>query len=198
MRTYSPATAALFASRAPFVGHLLVWFRARNRDTDAVETIGFWTGADHADFVIGSETRTYYGAGAMISMDPIQRETGLKVRTQRITFSQVSAELMQLLRGYDSAHAPVEVRRAMFDPDTDMLVDTPHIIIKGYVNTAKLPTPAKGETASIPIEVATAARALTKPLSRFRSNATLLARTPGDPFRRYATMTDAVEVKWGS
>ncbi len=38
MRTYSPATAALFASRASFVGHLLIWFRARNRETDAVET----------------------------------------------------------------------------------------------------------------------------------------------------------------
>lgn len=198
MRTYSPATAALFASRASFVGHLLIWFRARNRETDAVETIGFWTGADHADFVIGAETRTYYGAGAMIGMDPIQRETGLKVRTQRVTFSQVSAELLQLVRGYDPRHAPVEVRRAMFDPDTDTLVDTPHIILKGYIDQLKLPTPAKGEKASVPIEIATAGRALTKPLARFRSNATLLARTPGDRFRRYATLADAAEVKWGA
>lgn len=196
MRSFSTATATYFASRDAFVGHLLVWFSARNRTTGAVETIGFWTGDDHQDFVIGSETRTYYGAGAMLSVDPIQRETGLKVRSQRLGFSQVSAEVLQLVRGYDPRHAPVELRRALFDPDTGALVDTPHVILKGYVDKLKLPTPAKGESANVQIEVATSARALTKPLSRFRSQATLTARSGTDKLRQYATLAEA-STEWG-
>ncbi|WP_347268185.1 hypothetical protein [Paracoccus sp. (in: a-proteobacteria)] len=197
MRSFSPATASYFASRAGFIGHILVWFQARNRTSGAVETIGFWTGADHADFSIGAETRTYYAAGAMLGMDPIQRETGLKVRSQRISFSQVSAEVIQLVRTYDPRHAPVEVRRALFDPASEALVDTPHVILRGYVDSLKLPTPAKGESANITVEIATAGRALTRPLARYRSKATLLARAPADGFRRYASVADVGEVKWG-
>lgn len=197
MRGFSPATASYFASREAFIGHILIWFRARNRSSNAVETIGFWTGADHQEFAIDGETRTYYGAGAMISMDPIQRETGLNVRTQRVTFSQVSGELMQLVRGYDPRHAPVEVRRALYAPDTDALIDAPHLILRGYLDKLKLQTPAKNEQGNVSFEIATAGRALTKPLSRHRSNATLMARAPGDRFRQYATLADAAEVKWG-
>lgn len=33
MRTYSTATAAYFASRAAFIGHVLVWLQAKFRST---------------------------------------------------------------------------------------------------------------------------------------------------------------------
>ena len=126
------------------------------------------------------------------------RETGIKVRTQRITFSQISAEVLQMVRGYDVRHAKVEVHRALYDPDSDILIDTPHLILRGYVDKLKLPTPAKGQRADLPIEIATAARALTKPLSRYRSNAGMLVRAPVDPFRKYASVADVGDVKWGA
>ena len=197
MRIYSTATASYFARRSAFLGHVLVWLQARNRDTGAIEEIGFWTGADHAEFTIRGELRTYYGAGSMLGMDPIRRQTGLKVRSQRITFSQVAPELMIAVRGYDPRHAPVEVHRALFDPQSRLLIDEPHMILQGYLDKLKLPTPAKGESANISFEVATAGRALTKPVSRFRSDASLRARAPADGFRKYASLADTVEVKWG-
>ena len=196
MRSYSPTTAAYFASRAAFLGHVLVWLSARNRSTGATETIGFWTGVDHMEFTIGGQTRTYHGAGSMLAMDPIRQQTGIKVRTQRITFSQVSAEVLQALRVYDPRHAPVEVHRALFDPLSEALIDEPHLILRGYIDKAPLPTPPKGESATVAIEVASHARALTAQLARYRSDATLRHRAPGDAFRQYASIADA-ETPWG-
>ena len=197
MRTFPAATAAYFASRSAFIGHVLVWLCPRNRDSGATETIGFWTGADHAEFTIRGETRVYFGAGAMLGMDPIRRQTGLKVRSQRITFSQVAPELMMAVRGYDPRHCPVEVHRALFDPAQETLIDEPHMILRGYLDKLKLPTPARGEKGNISFEIATAGRALTKPVSRYRSDATLRARAANDGFRKYSSLADKGETPWG-
>lgn len=197
MRTYNPATAACFASRAAFIGHVLVWISARDRASGAVETIGFWTGADHQQFTIDGQVRLYYAAGAMLKMDPIRRQTGLKVRTQRITFSQIAPEMEMLIRGYDPRHAPVEVHRALFHPETEALIDEPHVLIRGFIDRAPLTTPAKGEAGQVTLEIASEARALTKPLSRSRSDATLRGRNGDDAFRQYASLTETAETPWG-
>lgn len=196
MRVFSPATAAYFASRQPFMGHVLVWVTARNRTSGEAEAIGFWTGADHRDFVIEGETRLYYGAGSLLAMDPIRRQAGLKVRTQRVTLSQIAPETEMLIRGYDPRHAPVEVHRALFDPLTEELIDEPHELFSGYIDKVKLTTPAKGGAGSVSIEIASEGRALTRPLSRYRSDATLRARAADDAFRQYASETDR-ETPWG-
>lgn len=197
MRSYSPATAAYFAARRAFIGHNLVWITARNRSSGVTETIGFWTGADHCDFTIDGTSRTYYGAGALLSVDPIRRQTGIKSRTQRVTLNQVSPEVLQAFRGYDPRHAPVEIHRALFDPDTEELIDEPHVILRGFIDKAPLPTPEKGGTAAVQIEIATHARALTRILGRSRSDATLRARAPTDAFRQYAGLAETVETPWG-
>lgn len=134
MRVFSSPTAAYFASRGPFVGHVLIWFTARNRDNGDAETIGFWTGADHRDFVIDQSTRRYYAAGALLRCDPIRRQTGIKVSKQRVVFSQVAPEVQLAVRGYDIRHAPVELHRALFAPLSDNLIDEPHEILRGYVD----------------------------------------------------------------
>lgn len=197
MRAYSSATAAYFASRESFVGHILLWVSARNRSSGANERIGFWTGVDHQDFTIEGQTRTYYAAGAMLKADPIRRQTGIKVRTQRVTLSQVSAEVQQLIRGYDPRHAPVELHRALFHPLTEALIDEPHVLLRGYIDKVSVSTPEKGGAGNVSIEIATEARSLTKPLSRFRSDASLRARASGDGFRKYASLTETAEVLWG-
>lgn len=198
MRTFSPATSAYFASRAAFVGHVLIWFRAKNRATLATETIGFWTGADHQVFTIGGEDRTYYAAGTMLKVDQIRRVAGLKVRSQRVTFSQVSPEAQLAVRGYDIRHAPVEMHRALFDPLSHTLIDEPHVLLRGYVDKAPITTPAKGGAGQLVVEIASAGRALTKPLSRFRSNASMEATRPGDGFRKYASVAEVKETPWSS
>lgn len=196
MRIYSPATAEFFATRNQGPRHILVWFSARVRGTSDIETIGFWTGADHRDFVINGQARTYYGAGAMLGVDQIKWSTGLRTRTQRITLSQISTAVQQLVRGYDTRHAPVEIHRALYDAESRNLVDEPHLIMPGYVDKLDLTTPPKGGSGDIKIEIASQARALTKPLNRYRSHASRIAAVPGDTLRKYATRADG-EVPWG-
>lgn len=197
MRSFSPTTAGYFAQRGSFVGHVLIWLTARNRSTGADETIGFWTGSDHREFTISGDPRTYYAAGAMLQVDPIRRQTGIRTRTQRVTFSQIAPEVLQALRGYDPRHAPVEMHRALFDPETDALIDEPHVILRGFVAKAPITTPAKGEAGSVQVEIATHAQALTRILGRSRSDASMRTRAPDDAFRQYASIADAVDTPWG-
>lgn len=197
MRLYTPATAAYLASRRAFMGHVLLWISARNRKTGIREQIGFWTGADHDQFVIDGQTRLYYAAGSMLKMEPIRRQSGLKVRTHRVTLSQIAPEVQVLIREYDARHAPVEVHRALFDPMSEALIDTPHLLLSGFVDKATVSNAGKGASAEVAIEIASEARALTKPLSRSRSDATMRVRAKDDAFRLYAGQTETVEVKWG-
>lgn len=197
MRSFSPVTAAYFAARGPILAHALMWVTARNRSTGAEETIGFWTGVDHQVFTIGAEARTYYAAGNMLSVDPLKWRTGLQVRTQRVTLSQVAPEVQELIRGYDPRHAKIELHRALFDPLSESLVDTPHLLLRGFIDKVTLTTPAKGGSGDVTVEIASAARALTRPLNRYRSDASLTARAPSDTFRKYASTTDKIEVPWG-
>ncbi|MDR5655367.1 hypothetical protein [Ruixingdingia sedimenti] len=198
MRSYDSATAAYMAARSPIHAHALVWVAARNRETGLSETIGFWTGDDHRDFVVAGSTRTYYGAGAALGVDPIRRGTGLQVRTQRLSLSGIAPEVQLAVRGYDVRHAVIEIHRAVFDPLTLALVAPPHRLFKGYIDKLRFQTGAKGEASSVDLDVASGARALATPLSRKRSDASLRARMPADAFRQYASQADAVETRWGS
>ena len=197
MRSLSPVTQAWFDARNPIHAHALVWIEARHRSTDAVETIGLWTGDDHATFAVSGQARTYFGAGNVLSLDPIRRGTGLQVRTQRVTLSGLTPETQMALRGYDARHARVEIHRALFHPDTGLLLDAPHRLFRGTIDRLKIVTPARGETGKAEVELASAARALTTPVSRKRSDASLRARNPADGFRKYASQAEAVETPWG-
>lgn len=197
MRIYSPATAAYLLTRAPVRRDVLVWITARDRATGDPAEIGFWTGDQDAAFTIDGEERTYHAAGELLNIDQVTFRTGLKVRTQKITFSQVAPAAQQAIRGYEALHAPIAIHRAIFHPETDQLVDEPHLVLRGFIDRAPVLTPPKGGAGKITLEVATAARALTKPLSRKRSHAALIARAPNDQFRKYASLVDKIETPWG-
>lgn len=198
MRTFSPATAAHFARRSAFSPEVLFWISPRNRSTGIVEPIGFWSGEDHRVFSIEGQDRTYYGAGEFISIEPLRRQLGIKTRTQKITFSAVSPGMMALMAQYDVRHAPVELHRALFDPLTEALIDEPHVILTGFVDKAASTRAPKNEGgAQVTIDVANHARALTRGLSRYRSDATLRARDPSDAIRQYASIADSVDTPWG-
>lgn len=196
MRVYPTATAAYLAAREVRRADVLIWISARNRSTGAIEAMGFWTGADHQNFDVEGQTRTYLGAGNLLGIDPLKWRTGLTVRTQRVRLSQVSAEAQQAIRGYDTRHAPIEMHRVFWNADGNM-IDPPHLLMRGFVDKLTLTTPKKGEAGDASVEIASMGRKLTRPLNRYRSNAALVARAPTDTFRKYASITDKVEVPWG-
>ena len=185
-------------TRAARDAHLLVWIAARNRETDASETIGFWTGADHRDFSIGGETRSYYGAGTLLKMDSLVVETGLQVRTHRLVFSSVAPEVQLATRGYETREAPFQMHVAYSDALTKELIDAPVRRFKGVCAGLKITRPKKGGEANLELSVQSAAKQLTKTLPLKKSDAALRARAPADALRKATDVGGLVESAWGT
>lgn len=197
MRTLPSAVTAQLQARRGLNTHILIWLSARNRSTGAVESIGLWTGADHAEIVIGGQTRTYYGAGNVIAMDPLTARAGLEVRHHSVRVSALSPEVVQALRVYDPRLAPVEIHEWYCDPISENALADPIRVFRGTVMEAPISQPAEGGEAVATITMASAAWALTRGLTVKRSNGALLARAPSDGFRKYVDLGRAVETVWG-
>lgn len=197
MRIYGPATLAALQAR-DVVSRALIWISARNRSTNAVETMGLWTGSDHETFTIDGVSRLYYGAGNVVDLPQITMQAGLAVRMHRLGLTSLTPEAMQLIRGYDVRFAPVEVHRALFTTDTRLLASlSPHLVLKGFVDEVNLGTPAAGGAASCVLGIVTQARVLTQALSLKKSDETQRLRS-GDRFRRWTDVSGSVDVWWGA
>lgn len=196
MRTYDSATATHLASATGIMARLLIWIRAKDRGTGAEATLGLWNGDDHQDFTIGGVTRTYFGAGGLLGIEPIVYSTGVQVRMHRVSLSPLAPEVAQVIRGYEPRLAPVEIHRALFDPATLALVAEPHRVFKGWIDDVTITTPQLGGEASCDVTLASAARALTRTLPLKKSDESQKRRS-GDRFRRYADISAAVDVFWG-
>lgn len=197
MRNLPSAVVAQLQERRGLNTHVLLWLSARNRDTGATETIGLWTGSDHQEIVIDGQTRTYFGAGNIISMDNLTSRAGLEVRYHRVTVSALSPEVVTALRVYDPRLAPVEIHEWYCDPISENALADPVRVFRGTVMEAPISQPAEGGTAVATITMASAAWSLTRGRTTKRSNAALQARVPGDGFRKYADLGRAVETVWG-
>ena len=197
MRILAPEITALLSQRRGLLTHVLVWIKARNRDTGAQETLGLWTGADHAVIVASGATRTYYGAGAMLGMDALTSRAGLEVRQHTIHLSALSPEVVTALRVYDPRLAAVEIHEWYCDPISEKPVADPVRVFKGTVMEAPIHQPAEGGEASAELIIASASWALTKGLPLKRSAGALKARASSDEFRKYTDLGRAVESVWG-
>lgn len=192
----SSAELAYNSARAGQVRHTLIYVSARNRDTGETESIGFWTGDDHQDFVIDGETRTYFGAGAGMDTDDITGGVGLDVRYVSARLAPVP-EVELAIRGYDPKLAPVEIHTAAFSLETNALLANPRRIFKGTVNEAPITIPEIGGAAPLEIRCASSARALTRTLSLRRTDSELRRRNSSDTFREYVSTSGIREVPWG-
>lgn len=197
MREYDAAELAYLQNRSGYIAKALLWFSARNRSTNAVETLGLWTGDDDQIFNIGGELRTYFGAGQIVGVDPIAMSVGLVVRSQRIRLVSFSSAAQQLLLGYDLGLAPAQIHRAMFYPDTGGLVAEPRRVWKGFVDKAPLPTAEIDGEAPAEVVLVSAARALTRGLTLTLSDKVQKLRG-GDRFLKYSTVSGVVRSPWGA
>ena len=197
MRDFGSATLTALQTRTGLVARTLIWVSARNRSTNAVETMGLWTGGDHENITIGGVSRLYYGAGSVVDLPQVTMQTGLAIRMYRLGLSPLTPEVMQLIRGYDTRFAPVEIHRALFTIDTRVLVEEPHRVLTGFIDEVDLGTPAAGGTSSCVLGIATSARVLTQSLPLKKSDETQKLRS-GDRFRRWTDVSGSVDVWWGT
>ena len=205
MRITDPVLAAHLAARKPVLIRHMLWIAARNRATGAVEGLGLWDGDDHQDIVIDGQTRTYYGAGGLVSIEPIRHATGTDVRRVRATLAPMAPEVAMAIRGYDPRTAPVDIYRQIYDPETMQPVGGPVRRLKGRISEIELTQPAEkdGESddAACSITIATGTIEGTRGLALKKSDESqkLRALPDGgqDRFYQYADISGKVPVKWG-
>jgi hypothetical protein len=197
MRSLTAPELAYIEADDGRVAHALIWITARNRSTGLPETMGLWTGEDHATFVIDGSPRLYFGAGTVVEIDDLTYAAGLTVQMQTARLSVLTPEVDQLLRGYDARLAPVEIHRALFYAGSGALVADPQRLFRGRIEEQPIATPVKGGPTSVQIRMASSVRELTRTLTLMKSDAALRARAPGDRFRQYNTVSGAVDTAWG-
>lgn len=197
MQTFGANTSAAFSSRIVPEARSLLWIAAKDRATGASTTIGFWNGDDHQDFIIGGVTRSYYGAGTIPGLDAITKTTGLIVQMHRIKLAIGAPEVLLAVRGYDLRQAPIELHRALYDDDLN-LIDEPHEVLTGWIDGAPETRAIVGGTTQVSLTLASASRALTKTLPTMRSDQALRLRNAADAGRKYASIAGTIKAYWGS
>ncbi len=196
MRIYDSATQAQFTTRGALVSHRLVWIKARQIGTETVEAMGLWSGEDDISLTLEGELRTYQGAGGLLQAEPITAAAGLAVRVHQLHLAAIAPEVEDLVKGYDTRFAPVEVHRALIDPTTREIQGTPHRVFRGFLNNLDFPEAEPDAAPIATLEVVSETRALTRTLATKKSDESHQARG-GDMFRRYGDISGVVPVYWG-
>lgn len=197
MNDFDIPTNDALAERQGTLAHGMIWVVARNRETGAPEGIGLWQGDDHRSFAIDGVDRMYFGAGAVISIPPVQAAIGLQVRQYRVTLPPFLPEVRTALRAYDPRGARVEVHSVALNPETGEPLGPPRRFIKGRLMQAPDSLGPKGSASSVELVIASAARGLTRSLPLLRTNDALLQRRAGERGREYSDVAGDWQVPWG-
>lgn len=198
MRNLPSEISSYLASNAGIVVRQLLWVEAKNRSTGEVETIGFWSGEDHIQFVIDGDTRTYYGSGQFIGFNELVVESSLTIRRLTATVVGITPEIETVLRNYDPKMAPTQVHLAFFSATTNNLLAPPVRVDKGWIDKFTIKTPIVNDKGEGSIQMMGNTRYLTRRLPFKRSDQTQKKRLAGDTFYNDVTITGQVSTPWGS
>lgn len=197
MINYPAAVAAALAGRGGVFVRQLLYLTARDRNTGAQVSVGLWDGDDHRVFTIGGQSRTYYGAGAILGIDALVQQTGLLVRKHTVTVSPMAPAVLKAVREYEPRGGRAEIHSAHFSTETANLLAEPTREFKGYIDGTPISTPAIGGKASCQIVLVSNAVNLTKRVPLKRSDQSQRRRDPNDGIFQYNETAGNVAVVWG-
>ena len=195
-REISGPEQALRDERRATHDRLLLWFRPRDPSTGERVGFGLWGGDDHETITVEGEPRLYYGAGTILSTDPIESVVGLDVRMWRAELVDLTSEVATLLQGYEARFAPVEVHKSVHDPVTRARVAVRRVF-RGWVDTIDIVRPEAGGSGRATVECASAMRAMTRTLPHTKSDRAMRLRNPNDRFGEYRGVVGQWETPWG-
>ncbi|MCG7626058.1 hypothetical protein [Epibacterium sp. Ofav1-8] len=196
MRIYDAETLAYLSGREGLVSVRLVWIAARNL-SGGVETLGLCSAEDDLAVQVGGQDRTYLGAGPLLQSEPISAGSGLQVRVHRLHLSAVAPEVEDLVKGYQTRFAPVEIHRMFLDPATRLQVGQPHRVFRGVIDGIDFPRAEPNGTPSVSLQLVSETRVLTRPLPLKKSDESHRRRDQQDAFRKYGDISGSVPVYWG-
>lgn len=202
MRDLDAAELVAIAARA-VVARDLLWVTAKNRDTGADQSLGFWNDvmtvtASVKDGRTGSTvSRDFRGVGAALQVGKIPLTSDITIRSVDIDLPHIDSIVEQLVRTYDVRGAAMQLYRAYFDPATRSMVATAKPRFVGYVDGAPIVTPKEGEEGTITLRCVSTTRELTRTNAEARSHESQLLRAAGDTFYKDVGVVGDWDIAWG-
>jgi len=202
MRTLDPAITDALAAGS-IKARWLVWITARNRDTDADETAGFWSDVEDVSVSVidaltrGEVVRTFCKAGSALTIGTLSLTSDLTVRELEVGLSQIDERVALVVRGYDVRQAPIQVYLGLFDPSTHRMVAPAFPLFVGLVDSMDIETPEEGQEGSVKLRCVSQIREMTRANPDVRSGASQRARSSGDSFYDYTQNVGDWEIFWG-
>lgn len=176
--------------------------RERSRHSAPV-TDGYWSdvGSITAEVINPDsgaiDTRTFSGAGSLISISDIPLVSTITVQNITVTLSQVAERVNSLVRTYDCKQGRVEIYRGLFDPETRAMVAaaTPRFV--GTIDEAPITTPKENETGSVTLLCTSNTQELTRSNPDTRSDASQRLRSSSDNFYQDVATVGGWQQFWG-
>lgn len=181
-----------------------VWIKARTFDTGASFEYGFWSDVGNVSAPVlnpdtGTEvTRTFEGAGSLISVSDIPLVANAEAQTITVTFSQIDEAVANIVRAYDLKQAVIEIYRGLFSPNTRLLVAAAFPRFVGFVDDVDIVTPSENEDGVISLSCVSHTQEMTRVNSDTRSDNSQRLRSSTDNFFQDATTVGEWEMFWGT
>jgi len=201
MKTISSANQAALAARRLMPRDFLT-ITARNRETGEPETVGFWSDLSNVSALVldpdtrAPDLRSFYGAGALISISDIPAVAGIAVQRITIQMSQLDELVEQAVRLYEIKQARVEIHTGLLDPDSRKLVDPAEPLFVGFVDEIEIKTPRENEIGGVTISCTSHTQELARSNPETRSHEDQIRRWPGDDFYIDAAVTGDWDHFW--
>jgi hypothetical protein len=180
-----------------------IWFVVKDRTSGAAVTDGYWSdiGIITADIIDpdtgGTVTRTWAGAGSLISISDIPLVSSLTVQNITVTLSQVADRVNNLIRGYECKQGRVEIYRGLFDPNNRIMVAPAVPRFVGTIDEAPITTPAEGENGDVSLSCTSNTVELTRSNPDTRSDSSQRLRSASDDFFVDAAVVGTWQQFWG-
>lgn len=191
----APMQAAI--ASGSFQHNWLIYFTARNRATNANEVMGIWDGLDDISVVIDGVTKTFIGAGQLLSVPNWTFTPGIQnIQNQKLSLDIKSPEIINLIMAYDASLAPVQVYLMVTNTATMAVADAPISWFDGQVDDIAI-SESKYEKGCT-VTIVSSQREGTRKLSTMKSEESQKLRNPDDDGFKYATIANDVPVPWGN
>jgi hypothetical protein len=180
-----------------------IWFVVRDRTTGLPVNDGYWSDIGNITASVidpdtgGTISRSWFGAGSLISISDIPLVSNITVQNITVTLSQVADRVNQLVRGYDCKQGRVEIYRGLFDPATRLMVApaTPRFV--GTIDAAPIRTPAEGADGDVQLTCTSNTVELTRSNPDTRSDASQRLRSATDDFFHDTAVVGTWQHFWG-
>lgn len=180
-----------------------IWFVVRDRDTGNPVTDGYWSDIGSIDAEVidpdtgSTVTRTFAGAGGLISISDIPRVSNLTVQNVTVKLAQVADRVNTLVRGYDCKQGKVQIFRGLFNLDTHVMVAPAFPRFVGTIDAAPITTPPAGQTGDVTLTVTGNTIELTRSNPDTRSDASQRLRSATDNFYQDTATVSEWQQYWG-